>query len=168
MNRVLMSACLAGERVRYDGGDKSVQDSIMERWRTEGRLVLVCPELAGGLAVPRPAAEIQGEGGGLAVLAGDARVADREGRDVTLEFVRGAEEALRLAQAEGIRVAVLTDRSPSCGSTTIHDGTFSSGMRPGLSGVTAALLRRHGIAVFSEHQLVEANRLLLQSADPAR
>ncbi|QOY88969.1 DUF523 domain-containing protein [Paludibaculum fermentans] len=158
MIRVLISACLLGEPVRFDGGDKRVEDEILARWQAEGRLVPICPELAGGLGVPRPPAEIQGEGGGLAVLQGSARVEDPMGRDITALFVEGARRALALAREQGARVAVLTDRSPSCGSTTIHDGRFGSGMRPGQMGVTAALLRSEGLAVFPQHALLEAER----------
>lgn len=137
-----------------------MDNDVLARWRAEGRLVAICPELAGGLGVPRPPSEIIGDGGGLAVLQGAARVEDPQGHDVTPAFVTGAEAALALVRAHGIRVAVLTDRSPSCGITTIHDGTFGSGMRPGLMGVTAALLHRHGVALFTQHQMAEADRLL--------
>ncbi|MGJ5815274.1 DUF523 domain-containing protein [Paludibaculum fermentans] len=160
MIRVLVSACLLGEPVRFDGGDKRVEDDILARWQAEGRLVPVCPELAGGLGVPRSPAEIQGEGGGLAVLQGSAQVKDSEGRQVTAAFVEGARRTLALARAHGAQVAVLTDRSPSCGSTTIHDGKFGPGMLPGQMGVTAALLQAEGVAVFAQHALLDAERLV--------
>lgn len=161
MIRVLVSACLLGEPVRFDGGDKRVENEILARWQAEGRLVPICPELAGGLGVPRPPAEIQGDGGGLAVLQGVAKVEDSQGCDVTPAFVEGARRALALAREHGALVAVLTDRSPSCGSTTIHDGSFGAGMWPGQMGVTAALLRKEGVAVFAQDALVEAQELLL-------
>ncbi|WP_321472010.1 DUF523 domain-containing protein [uncultured Paludibaculum sp.] len=160
MVRILISACLAGEPVRYNGADKRVEDEILARWRDEGRLVVVCPELAGGLGVPRPPSEIIGEGGGLAVLQGTAQVEDLHGRNVTPALVAGAHEALEMARRNNVGAAVLTDRSPSCGSTTIHDGTFGSGMKPGLMGVAAALLGSHGIAVFNEHSLAAADRFV--------
>ncbi|MBE3032718.1 MAG: DUF523 domain-containing protein, partial [Actinobacteria bacterium] len=98
-------------------------------------------------------------GGGAAVLRGAARVVEHHGHDVTQAFLEGAQRALEAAQAAGVQVAVLTERSPSCGSAFLYDGTFSSQLQEG-EGVTAALLRQHGIRVFSQHQLEEAGRLL--------
>lgn len=154
--------------MRFDGGDKRVEGEILARWRAEGRLIPICPEMAGGLGVPRPPAEIQGNGGGLAVLQGSARVEDLQGRDVTTAFVEGARRALALAREHAAPIAVLTDRSPSCGTTTIHDGTFGVGMCPGLMGVTAALLHSEGIAVFAQDALLEAEKMVLAlEASPA-
>ena len=153
MVRVLVSACLLGERVRYDGADARSGSAILGTWLAEGRLVPFCPEVAGGLGVPRPPAEIQGDGG--AVLDGSARITTRDGADMTDAFLRGARRALEAATAAGARVAVLKEGSPSCGSGAIHDGTFSGRRRPG-QGVTAALLARHGIRVFSDLQIADA------------
>lgn len=158
MIRVLVSSCLLGERVRYHGGDARSTDPRLARWLEEGRVVPVCPEVAAGLGVPRPPAEILG-GDGLAVLDGAARVVTEEGEDLTAAFRRGAGEALDRAHAAGVRLAVFTDRSPSCGSIEVHDGTFSGSTRPG-AGVTAALLERHGIRVFDPARLGEAERYL--------
>src|SRR5688572_3379415 len=154
MVRVLVSACLLGERVRYDGADARSGSTILGTWLAEGRVVPFCPEVAGGLGVPRPPAEIQGDGG-AAVLDGSARITTREGADVTDGFLRGARRALEAATAAGARVAVLKQGSPSCGSGAIHDGSFSGRRRPG-QGVTAALLARHGIRVFSDREIDEA------------
>ncbi|CAJ0812301.1 DUF523 domain-containing protein [Ralstonia flaminis] len=159
MQRVLVSACLLGQPVRYDGGTVVTEGGILARWQMEGRIVPMCPEMAGGLPVPRLPAEIHGEGGGAAVLRGAARVVEHHGHDVTDAFVQGAQRALEAAREAGVQVAVLTERSPSCGSTFLYDGTFSSQLQPG-EGVTAALLRQHGIRVFSQHQLEEAAHLL--------
>ena len=155
---VLVSACLLGESVRYDGGERRCDHAILRRWLAEGRVVPACPELAGGLPVPRPAAEITG-GGGLEVLAGLARVVDSAGNDYSVAFVDGARRVLELAQAKGIRVAVLKEGSPSCGSGRIYDGSFSARALTG-SGVAAALLRQAGIAVFSEEQFEAADTLI--------
>jgi uncharacterized protein YbbK (DUF523 family) len=155
MQRVLVSACLLGHAVRYNGTDKKSDDDVLARWTAEGRVVAVCPEVAGGLPVPRPPAEIQGGPGGLAVLAGTARVVANTGQDVTAEFVHGAEAALEKAREHGIRVAVLKEGSPSCGSSYSYDGTFS-GARVPVPGVTTALLQLHGVRVFSEAQWAEA------------
>lgn len=151
MEKILISACLVGREVRYDGRASTAPGDLVEHWQSEGRLVPVCPEVAGGLSVPRPAVEIDG-GDGADVVDGQARLRTGEGVDVTDAFVAGAEHALEVARREKIRVAVLKARSPSCGSSSIYDGTFSGTLREG-SGVTAALLREHGIAVFSEEEL---------------
>ncbi|SEM55028.1 DUF523 domain-containing protein [Nonomuraea pusilla] len=155
MERILVSACLMGRRVRYDGGAKTSGDARLARWREEGRLVPFCPEVAGGLPVPRPAAEIEPGASGADVLAGAARVLAADGSDVTAEFVRGARAALDAARAAGARLAVLKEGSPSCGSLTIYDGTFG-GRRVAGHGVTTALLEQHGIRVFSEDHLDDA------------
>lgn len=159
MEYVLVSACLVGESVRYNGGDKLCDHQVMQRWLREGRVVPVCPEVAGGLPVPRPPAEIAGGAGGQRVLDGETRVLDDAGRDVTEHFVRGAEIALANALAKNIRVAVLKEGSPSCGTGYTYDGSFT-GTRVPDTGVTAARLRRAGIRVFSEAELEEAGNLL--------
>lgn len=146
---VLISACLAGRRCTYRGGDNTDAggDAVAALVR-DGRAVLVCPEQDGGLPTPRPPAEIRG-GDGHDVLAGRARVVTVDGRDVTDAYVRGARLALDRARAAGARRAVLKARSPSCGCGAIHDGTFSGTLRTG-DGVTAALLQQHGIEVVTE------------------
>jgi len=158
-HRILVSACLLGHAVRYNGLDKKSDDDVLRRWVDEGRVVSVCPEVAGGLPVPRPPAEIVGGGGGAAVLAGPGRVIARTGADVTAEFVRGADQALAKAQEHGIRVAVLKEGSPSCGSGYSYDGSFTGSRLP-VPGVTTARLIAAGIRVFSEHQLAEADAYL--------
>jgi uncharacterized protein YbbK (DUF523 family) len=154
MIRVLVSACLLGEKVRYNGADAASGSGILKEWLAEDRVVPFCPEVAGGLGVPRPAAEIRGDGG-RSVLDGTGDVITRTGDTVTAAFLRGAELALQAAVAGGARLAVLKDGSPSCGSGFVYDGSFS-GRRKAGHGVTAALLERHGIRVFSEHGLDEA------------
>jgi uncharacterized protein YbbK (DUF523 family) len=154
MLRILISACLLGEKVRYNGADATCADQILSRWLAAGRVVPFCPEVAGGLGVPRPAAEIIA-GGGVDVLDGTSRIRTAAGADVTDAFLRGAQLALARAREESVTLAVLKDGSPSCATRFVHDGTFT-GMRRGGQGVTAALLERHGIRVFSEGQLAEA------------
>ncbi|MGW0805056.1 DUF523 domain-containing protein [Nonomuraea sp. NPDC002799] len=155
MERILVSACLMGRKVRYDGGAKTSSDAWLAAWRAEGRLVPFCPEVEGGLRIPRPAAEIEGGAGGAAVLAGAARVLAADGSDVTAEFLAGARSALAAARAAGIRLAVLKEGSPSCGALSIYDGTFEGGRVAG-QGVTTALLERHGIRVFNEDHVSQA------------
>jgi len=156
LQKILVSACLLGERVRHDGRDKLVRNEILDQWIREGRVVPFCPEVAGDLPVPRPPAEIQGGMDGRAVLAGSARVVNAEGLDVTASFLRGAESAEACARANEIGVAILKERSPSCGSSQVYDGTFTSTRLPGV-GVAAARLIDAGIRVFNEEQFVEAN-----------
>ncbi|WP_220812475.1 DUF523 domain-containing protein [Pseudomonas paralcaligenes] len=153
MEKLLVSRCLLGHKVRYDGGAHGPY-GLLQRWQEEGRVVPLCPEVAGGLPTPRPPAEIPGgQGGG--VLDGTLPVLTDAGDDVTAAFVAGAEAALALARQHGLRVAVLKARSPSCGNTHNYDGSFSGHLVEG-EGVTAALLRRAGVKVFNEQQLAEA------------
>jgi len=149
MDGYLVSACLLGICTRYDGGCCPVPRLIQLAAR--GLAVPICPEMAGGLPVPRPPAEIVG-GDGQAVLDGLAQVLTIDGKDVTEAFLSGARQALETAQRLGIRQAVLKDDSPSCGCRRIYDGTFSGRVMSG-QGVTAALLQRNGITVLSEEDM---------------
>lgn len=155
---LLISACLAGDAVRYNATALPVEDAVLTALRNDGRLVVVCPEVAGGLPVPRSPAEIVG-GDGDAVLEGRARVVARSGVDVTDAFVAGAREALRMAKTHHAVAAVLTERSPSCGSNLIYNGRFEGVRVPG-HGITTALLRRHGIPVFNQDELRRAVQFL--------
>lgn len=113
--------------------------------------MLVCPEEEGGLATPRPAAEIRG-GDGSDVLDGRARVVTSAGVDVTEAYLQGARIALERAREAGADTAILKARSPSCGRGCVYDGTFSRTPTQG-DGVTAALLQREGIKVVTEEEL---------------
>jgi uncharacterized protein YbbK (DUF523 family) len=157
MEKILVSRCLLGHRVRYDGGAHGPFD-LLAVWQAQGRIVPLCPEVAGGLPTPRPPAEIPGGQGG-AVLDGRLPVVTDSGEDVTRAFVAGAAAALELIARHGIRLAVLKARSPSCGNVENYDGSFS-GTRVAGEGVTAAALKRAGVAVFNETELHEAQRLL--------
>ena len=136
--KILVSACLLGVRCRYDG--KSKPHPAVERLLEQHTLIPVCGEILGGLPTPRVSAERQG-----------ARVVTADGRDVTAAYRRGAEEVLRLAKLYGCKAAVLKERSPSCGSGRIYDGTFTGTLTDGW-GVTAELLRDHGICVIGESE----------------
>lgn len=131
--KILVSACLLGVRCRYDG--KSKPHPAVERLMEQHTLIPVCGEILGGLPTPRVSAERQG-----------ARVVTADGCDVTAAYRRGAEEVLRLAERYGCTAAILKERSPSCGSGRIYDGTFTGTLTDGW-GVTAELLRDHGICV---------------------
>ena len=136
MDKLLVSACLLGTPCRYDGKAKKNEAvcALAERFE----LIPVCPEVLGGLPTPRTPSERRGK-----------RVVMRDGRDVTAEYRRGAERALELARREGIAAAVLKERSPSCGSGEIYDGSFTGALTAG-DGVTAELLKAESIAVYSE------------------
>ncbi|MEW5743038.1 MAG: DUF523 domain-containing protein [Myxococcota bacterium] len=151
MKKVLVSACLLGERVRYDGQDKRVVHPVLERWIAEDRIVPVCPEVAGGLPVPRPASARQPDG----------RVTDVKGRDVTSHFTSGASRALELARAHDVALAVLKEGSPSCGSSLVGDPGFTGLKLPG-QGVATEALRAAGFQVFSELELELAAQALAQ------
>ncbi|MCO6186905.1 DUF523 domain-containing protein [Rhizobium sp. L1K21] len=159
MPKILISACLDGRPVRYDGQAKPLLDLRVEQWRGEGRLVSTCPELAGGFSTPRLPAEIENGMTGSDVLAGSAKVIDSAGADVTAAYMDGAQAALALARETGCAFALLIDGSPSCGSAKIHDGSFSGNKHAG-AGVTAALLKQNGIAVFSHQELDALERAL--------
>ena len=158
MNKILVSACLIGENVRYNGRVKVDESSWLKGWKLQGRLVPFCPEVAGGLPVPRPCSEISGHHG-RTVLYGDARVMNIKGKDVTQYFLTGAQKALELARLHNIKLAVLKDGSPSCGSTYIYDGSFSGIKKPG-NGITTVLLKENNIHVFSEGKILEAAEYL--------
>ena len=136
---ILVSACLLGVHCRYDGGSqkRDLLDALSENYH----LVPVCPEQLGGLPTPRTPSERVGAG-----------ILTKDGRDVTGEYLRGAEEALHLAQKLGCKKAILKARSPSCGSGTVYDGTFSGSLTPG-DGVTAELLKKNGIEVLSDEEI---------------
>ena len=144
--KILISACLIGENVKYDGGNNALHVKILEQWKQEGVLVPLCPEVLGGLSVPRPACE---------VIEGTDRVICKSGEDVSVEFAKGAKESLRIAQEEGVCMAILKARSPSCGKDIIYDGTFTS-RKVNDSGITCRLLQESGIVVFSEEELENA------------
>ena len=143
--KILVSRCLLGEPCRYDGKSKPVE-ALLTLERQGHILVPVCPEEDGGLPTPRPPAEIQEDG----------RVVNRLGIDVTAEYMAGAYHALRLAREHGCTVAVLKEKSPSCGNRQVYDGSFTGTLVDG-QGITARLLTEHGIRVLGESQLDQLN-----------
>ncbi|MBQ8893849.1 MAG: DUF523 domain-containing protein [Clostridia bacterium] len=134
--KTLVSGCLLGLACRYDGASKPHPKAL-----EIADAVPFCPECMGGLPTPRPPAEIRGD-----------RVINAEGTDVTPQYRKGAEEALRLCRLLGIQKAVLKAKSPSCGCGLIYDGTFSRTLTPG-NGITAALLLQSGVEVITEDDL---------------
>ncbi len=142
-SKVLISACLLGERVRYDGKVKLYGHPIFEKLIMENRVISYCPEVDGGLSVPRIPAEIK-----------ENRVINQIGADVTHYFTNGAKKALVLAKQNNVKVAILKSKSPSCSNNFVYDGTFSKTLKEGM-GITAKLLEYEGILVFNENQLDE-------------
>ena len=162
--KVLVSGCLGGAAIRFDATGVPVSSPIFHEWAAQGRLVSLCPELAVGFPVPRPPAEMVG-GTAADVLDGRAEVREDSGRDVTELFRAAADRALERAVRAGVGLAVLVDGSPTCGSTYVHDGTFTGVTVPG-RGVAAEALRRHGIPVFSHRELERAAALLADLERP--
>jgi len=147
--KILVSECLYGGRiVRYDGGDVPLLDPVFLQWKDEGRLVPVCPEVFGGLPTPRPDAQRNGDA-----------VITCVGTDVTEQFMKGAEEALRLAQAEDVCFCIMKADSPSCGSKEIYDGSHT-GTKCSGQGLAVELLRNAGYTVFDENDIEEAAVML--------
>ncbi len=137
--RILVSACLLGASCRYDG--KSVPNDKVIELSKEHELIPFCPEIYGGLTTPRDPSEIIGD-----------KVMSISGKDVTAQYLRGAQEALKVAKLFGCTTAVLKERSPSCGCREVYDGTFSGVLKEGM-GVTAKLFIENGIKVLGESEI---------------
>lgn len=143
---VLVSACLIGVNCKYNGYSNQLPNLVAELMSAGLGVVVICPEVAGGLSIPRSPAERKGD-----------RVVNMNGEDVTEQYEAGALAALKLAKKNGCEAAILKKYSPSCGTGKIYDGTFS-GAIVDRDGVTAELLRANGIAVYDEdnyHELLK-------------
>ncbi len=138
---ILVSACLIGTDCRYDGTSKT-HNEVLKRIK-EHTLIPVCPEMLGGLCTPREPSEKQGE-----------LVKSKTGADVTKEFAKGADEVLKLARLYDCKLAILKEKSPSCGAGKIYDGSFSGTLIEG-NGITAEVLMQHGIQVVGESKVAE-------------
>ena len=142
MENLLVSACLLGFDCKYNGGNNALPPEALKQLRRRYRLIPVCPETAGGLPVPREPSERRGE-----------RVINRAGQDVTAEFQKGAELAAALARRFQIRKALLKSNSPSCGSGSIYDGSFSGTLTVG-DGVTSEYIKCEGIETVSDYSKI--------------
>lgn len=140
-DKALISACLLGAECKYSGGSNALPEDTLAALREKYELIPVCPECYGGLTTPRAPSERRGD-----------KVVSKTGADVTEQFQKGAQTALHLAEMFGARLAIFKENSPSCGSGTIYDGTFTGTLTQG-DGVTAELLKKHGIKVISENAL---------------
>lgn len=141
MKNILVSACLLGQACRYDGKSKPCQ-SVIALGKTYN-LIPICPEVMGGLPTPRIPSEICGD-----------RVLMKDGHDVTINYQKGAETALEIARKNACTVAILKEKSPSCGSGLIHNGLFDGGLVSG-DGITTQLLKKEGIRVLGESEITE-------------
>lgn len=147
---IAVSACLVGVKCRYDG-KSVVYPEIMALFEA-GKLLPVCPEVLGGLSIPRPSCE-------MIKTADHYKVCTVEGVDKTAAFQAGAEKTLAVCQALGISKAILKSKSPSCGRDYIYDGTFTGNLVEG-NGLTAALLMANGIEVVGEQGLCSSNSIV--------
>ncbi|MBM7622566.1 DUF523 domain-containing protein [Sporohalobacter salinus] len=144
-----VSSCLLGCDCKYNGGNN--EDERIIKLSEVKPVIPICPEKLGQLPIPRPPAEIR-NGDGADVLDGKARVVNKQGKDVTNEFIEGAYQALQQIRMNGITTAVLKSRSPSCGKGRIYTGDFSGELKDG-HGVTTALFKRNGIQVYTEEDI---------------
>lgn len=133
--KILVSACLLGTNCKYSGGN-NYSDEVME-FLKDYEIIPICPEQLGGLPTPRPASEIVGD-----------KVINIEGNDVTTNYIKGAEETLKIAKMLGIKKALLKAKSPSCGNGKIYDGTFTNTLIEG-DGITTKLLKENDIKVIT-------------------
>ena len=141
MEKLLISACLLGVNCKYNG--KNNYNSQIEELKKKYELVPICPEVMGGLSIPRDPSEIK-----------DDKVISNKGNDVTANFLSGAYQALQLVDISNIKIALLKDGSPSCGSSYIYDGTFSKNRISGM-GITAKLLNDNSIKIYNENEIEE-------------
>lgn len=137
--KLLLSACLAGKNTKYNGGNNLT--SYLSQLEERFEIYLICPEVMGGLSTPRNPSEQRG-----------AKVVSNCGRDVTKEFVVGAQKAVNIALKNDIHIALLKESSPSCGTHFIYDGTFT-GKKIAGEGVAATLLRNKGLKIYSENEI---------------
>lgn len=146
---MIVSACLVGVNCKYNGENNS--NEIVEKFLKDKEFIIICPEQLGGLTTPRNPSEIIYKDG-FEVLKGNSKVISCDNVDVTDNFVKGAKEALKIAQMYNCKKALLKEGSPSCGCNLIYDGTFTGKKKSGM-GVTSALFTENNIDVFSEKEL---------------
>jgi len=156
--KILVSGCFLGEKVRYDGKISPLVHDLLLLWQKQNRLISLCPEVFGGLSIPREPAEIQQKTGEVITISGI---------NVSVQFNKGAQQALQLCNQYNIRYALLKESSPSCGSNNIHDGSFSNNKIKG-QGKTTQLLQQNGIRVFSENTIDTLAMLIAKQNDLLR
>ncbi|WP_456325020.1 DUF523 domain-containing protein [Desulfonauticus submarinus] len=153
----LISACLNNINVRYNKKLLNFYHPIIPYLNNKKRLLIACPETIANLPTPRPPAEII-YGNGYDVLRKKAKVFTNMGDDVTQYFLDGAFKVLEIVKKFSVKIAIFTEKSPSCGVHYIYDGTFTGNLKNGC-GVTTALLKLNGVKVFSQHQIDEVRKI---------
>lgn len=148
---LLISACLLSVSCRYDGKDNALSKEDLRTLKEHFILIPACPEQLGGLSTPRLPAEIQADG----------KILRQDGVDVSMEFQRGADEALKISKIFECEQALLKANSPSCGNYEIYDGSFTGGLIPG-KGQTVKLFEKHGVKVYNENEI---NNLIKENID---
>lgn len=146
--KILISACLLGDNVKYSGGNNLTPELVTLLKKYDVKLIKICPECFAGLPIPRAPAEISGN-----------KVFNKDSRDITEEFLKGAEKSYIIAMKKKIDFAILKERSPSCGNSFIYDGSFSGKVIQG-QGFTARKLSKENIIIFSEENLEEIEKYL--------
>lgn len=149
-DKILISRCFLGDNVRYNSEVLTFVHPLITLWQQQNRFVSICPEVSGGLSVPREPVELQ---------QNSNKLITKSGINVSAQFNLGAQQALKLCQQHNIRFALLKESSPSCGNTFIYDGSFTHNKILG-QGVTSQLLAQHNINIFSEDQLTKLEELL--------
>ena len=148
--KVLISACLLGDNVKYSGGNNLTPELVTLLEKYNVKIVKICPECFAGLPIPRVPSEIRGD-----------KVFSKDGWDITEEFLSGAEKTYQIAKRKRVDFAILKERSPSCGNSFIYDGSFSGKVIQG-QGLTARKLNEENIIVFSEENLEEIEKYLVE------
>jgi len=142
--KLLISACLVGENVKYNGKNNKLNSDILNELKEKFELIPICPEVLGGLSIPRSPSEI--------ISFNPLKVVNKEGKDVSKNFILGAKKSLEIAKKEGAFLALLKSKSPSCSNRFVYDGSFSGRLIEGM-GVAAEVLNRNGIKVFNENEV---------------
>lgn len=145
--KIMVSACLLGDNVKYNGGNNKNDELIA--FLKDYEVIKVCPEIFGGLSTPRDPSEIINN-----------KVFTINRVDITNEFMEGARKTLKIAKENDVKIAILKKNSPSCGSNSIYDGTFSHNIVEG-NGITAKLLKENGIIVFDEENYKNIKKIIL-------
>ena len=146
--KLLISSCLLGENVKYDGSNNGLSKDILDKLKEKYELFSFCPEVAGGLPTPRIPCEI--------ISQNPLKIVNKNNEDKTIEFVNGANKTLELCKKEGIKIALLKANSPSCSNSFIYDGTFNS-IKIKENGVTTKQLKNHNITVYNETEIKTFN-----------
>lgn len=149
--KILISSCLLGQNVKYDGTNNSIlENPLIQKLKKLNMLIEVCPEVDGGLPIPRPKSEII-----------NGKVKNIEKIDVTEQFLLGAKKTCEIVQKNSIKIAIMKSKSPSCGKDFVYDGNFSKTLIKG-DGVSVRALKNMGVKVFSEKELEKVEKLLFK------